>query len=63
MPSFFIGGLLDGVIARDPSGVERMRQQLPGYRGDVLLPGVGHWTQQEAPRAFNEALLGFLAGL
>jgi pimeloyl-ACP methyl ester carboxylesterase len=63
MPSFFIGGLLDGVIARDPSGVERMRQQLPGYRGDVLLPGVGHWTQQEAPQAFNEALLGFLAGL
>ena len=31
--------------------------------GDVLLPGVGHWTQQEAPQAFNEALLGFLAGL
>jgi pimeloyl-ACP methyl ester carboxylesterase len=60
MPSFFIGGLLDSVIARDPSGVERMRQQLPGYRGDVLLPGVGHWTQQEAPQAFNDALLGFL---
>jgi pimeloyl-ACP methyl ester carboxylesterase len=63
MPSFFIGGLVDSVIARDPSGVDRMRQQLPGYRGDVLLDGVGHWTQQEAPQAFNEALMGFLATL
>ena len=63
MPSFFIGGLLDSVISRDPSGVDRMRKQLPGYRGDVLLPGVGHWTQQEAPAEFNTALLGFLAGL
>jgi pimeloyl-ACP methyl ester carboxylesterase len=63
MPSFFIGGLLDSVISRDPSGVERMRQQLPGYRGDALLPGVGHWTQQEAPGEFNRALLGFLGEL
>ena len=63
MPSFFIGGLLDGVISRDPSGIDRMRRQLPGYRGEVLLPGVGHWTQQEAPDEFNEALLGFLKGL
>jgi len=63
MPSFFIGGLLDSVISRDPSGVDRMRKQLPGYRGEVLLPDVGHWTQQEAPAEFNTALLGFLAGL
>ena len=63
MPSFFIGGQLDGVISRDPSGVNRMRDQLPGYRGDVIIPGVGHWTQQEAPEEFNAALLGFLATL
>jgi pimeloyl-ACP methyl ester carboxylesterase len=63
MPSFFIGGDRDGVVARDPGGVERMRRQLPGFRGAVLLPGVGHWTQQEAPGAFDEALLGFLGTL
>ena len=51
------------VIARDRSGITRMREQLPGYRGEVLLPDVGHWTQQEAPDAFNQALLGFLATL
>ena len=28
-----------------------------------LVPGIGHWTQQEAPEAVNGALLEFLAGL
>jgi pimeloyl-ACP methyl ester carboxylesterase len=42
---------------------ERMTAELPGYRGQTLLPGVGHWTQQEAPDAFNDALLAFLADL
>ena len=32
-------------------------------RGVVLLPGIGHWVQQEAPGATNEALLEFLKGL
>ncbi len=63
MPSFFIGGDKDGVIAMDPGGIDRMREALPDFRGAVLLPGVGHWTQQEAPAAFNDALLGFLRSL
>jgi pimeloyl-ACP methyl ester carboxylesterase len=29
----------------------------------VLLLGIGHWTQREAPQATNEALLRFLRGL
>jgi pimeloyl-ACP methyl ester carboxylesterase len=63
MPSFFIGGEKDLVTARDPSGVERMKELLPGFSGSVMLPGVGHWIQQEDPSGFNEALLGFLGGL
>jgi pimeloyl-ACP methyl ester carboxylesterase len=62
MPVYFIGGDRDGVITRDPGGVERMRA-LPGYRGHAMLSGVGHWTQQEDPAGFNAALLGFLATL
>jgi pimeloyl-ACP methyl ester carboxylesterase len=61
MPSFFIGGEHDPVLVMDPSGLERMAHQLPDYRGHVLLPGTGHWTQQESPDAFNDALLGFLS--
>jgi len=63
MPSFFIGGADDPVLVMDPGGIERMREVLPDFRGAVVLPGSGHWTQQETPAAFNEALLGFLATL
>jgi pimeloyl-ACP methyl ester carboxylesterase len=63
MPSWFIGGVADPVLVMDPTGVERMQKQLPDFRGHVLIPGAGHWTQQEAPRQFNDALRGFLATL
>ena len=63
MPSFFIGGEKDGVIAGRPEYVDSMNDLLPNYRGKVMIPGAGHWTQQEAPHAFNEALLGFLRTL
>jgi pimeloyl-ACP methyl ester carboxylesterase len=63
MPAYFIGGTLDVVNVMDPSGIERMKKLLPNFRGSTVLDGVGHWTQQEAPAAFNDALLGFLRGL
>ena len=63
MPSYFIGGEQDPVLTMDPTGVERMGTVLPDYRGHTLIPGAGHWTQQEAPRQFNDALLGFLRTL
>ena len=30
-------------------------------RGKVIVPGAGHWVQQERPREVNAALLEFLA--
>jgi pimeloyl-ACP methyl ester carboxylesterase len=63
MPSYFIGGDRDGVAVMDPGGIDRMKATLPDFRGATVLPGIGHWTQQEAPEAFNAALLGFLASL
>jgi epoxide hydrolase A/B len=63
MPAYFIGGTDDVVNVIDPSGIERMQKLLPDFRGYTLLDRVGHWTQQEAPAAFNEALLGFLRSL
>jgi pimeloyl-ACP methyl ester carboxylesterase len=33
------------------------------FRGSVILPGIGHWVQQEAPTETNAALEGFLKGL
>lgn len=62
MPSFFIAGEKDGVIA-NRSGIEAMKELLPNLKGVVLIPESGHWTQQETPDEFNAALLGFLKGL
>ena len=63
MPSYFIGGEKDLVLTMDPTGVERMQNLLADFRGHTLIPEAGHWTQQEAPAAFNTALLGFLKTL
>ena len=63
MPSYFITGDADVVRLMDPTGPERMRNVLPDYRGDTIIPGAGHWVQQETPTAFNDALIGFLRTL
>ncbi len=62
-PALFITGDLDGVIAMNPAGIETMKQIVPRLTKVVMIPGVGHWTQQEAPEATNAALLEFLKGL
>jgi pimeloyl-ACP methyl ester carboxylesterase len=51
MPSCHIVGERDLVLAMAGDVVPRMVAELPGFRGQTLLPGVGHWTQQEAPAA------------
>lgn len=63
MPAYFIGGDKDLVVTMNMGAVEAMSSTLPGFRRSVLLPGVGHWTQQEDPDAFNVALLGMLGEL
>ena len=62
-PSLFIAGERDGVIrmpGNEPTP-ERLRAAMPDLRGVHLIPGAGHWVQQEAPEAVNAALLAFLA--
>jgi pimeloyl-ACP methyl ester carboxylesterase len=63
MPSYFIAGRNDMVIAGRPGYIEAMEAALPNYRGATLIDGAGHWTQQEAVDEFNDALLGFLRTL
>ena len=45
----------DGIPGVKPE--ELMAPHLPGLRGAHMLPGIGHWTQQEAPAAVNALLL------
>lgn len=64
-PALFIAGEYDSVLRYAP-GVNMMDIIDPFYndlRGKVVIPGVGHWVQQERPQAVNEQLLAFLQGL
>lgn len=60
MPTAFIGGDRDMVIAGRPEYVESMQALLPDFRGATMIENAGHWTQQERPTEFNEALLDTL---
>ena len=61
-PALFVAGDRD-VVPFSDEAEQRMREVVTDLRTVVVLPGIGHWTQQEAPEAVNEALLGFLKAL
>jgi len=60
-PALFIAGERDGVLAMIP--VDAMPPLVPDLRRLVMLPGCGHWTQQERPGEVNAALIEFLKKL
>jgi pimeloyl-ACP methyl ester carboxylesterase len=60
-PALFIGGEKDPVLRFAPP-LEGMTANVPNVE-IVKIPDAGHWTQQEAPGAVNEALLKFLGRL
>ncbi len=43
--------------------VANMAQHVPLLRETIMLPGCGHWTQQERPAEVNAAMIGFLRSL
>lgn len=64
-PTCFIGGERDMVRTMIP-GVDLYADPGAGctdFRGSTILPGIGHWVQQEAPAETNAALERFLATL
>lgn len=63
VPSLFIGGEKDGPTILGRRAIERFDRTLPNLRGTHILPGCGHWTQQERPDDVNRLLVEFLDGL
>jgi pimeloyl-ACP methyl ester carboxylesterase len=57
-PALFVAGDRDPVLRMTPPAV--MEGWVEDLRGSVILPGCGHWTQQERPDEVNRALIGFL---
>jgi len=65
VPALYIAGELDAVLAFRgmPQLVANLKNFVPYLRETVVLPGCGHWTQQERPHEVNEAMIAFLHGL
>jgi pimeloyl-ACP methyl ester carboxylesterase len=64
-PALFIGGERDLVLTMfgRTDFVPAMKAQIPDLRGHDILPGCGHWTQQERPDEVNLRLIAWLKGL
>ena len=60
-PALFITGENDPVRAFAPA--DGMKPLVPGLKDMIVLPGAGHWIQQERAADVNVALIAFLKEL
>ncbi len=65
VPALYVAGDRDLVVGF--SGMEKLIANLkifvPELRANIMLPGCGHWTQQERAAEVNAALIEFLRNL
>ena len=65
VPALYIAGDRDLVVAFH--GMDHLLANLPQFvpqlRAQIMLPGCGHWTQQERAAEVNAAMVDFLRGL
>jgi epoxide hydrolase A/B len=59
-PAMFVAGQKDGVIVMAAEALQKMPERVPNLRLNELIPGAGHWAQQEAPDEVNDAIVRFL---
>jgi pimeloyl-ACP methyl ester carboxylesterase len=63
VPALFLTGERDPVRGYGGKAEDEMSQWVSDLRGMIIVPGAGHWLQQERPEVVNTALTGFLAAL
>ena len=65
VPALYVAGDRDLVVHF--RGMDQLIANLPKFvpqlRGTIMLPGCGHWTQQERPAEVNAAMIDFLRNL
>jgi pimeloyl-ACP methyl ester carboxylesterase len=65
VPALYIAGDRDFVVAFPGTDqlLANMKTFVPGLRKIRMLPGCGHWTQQERPNEVSAALVEFIRAL
>jgi pimeloyl-ACP methyl ester carboxylesterase len=62
-PAGFLAGEKEIVLAMSPGGLAEQRELCDDLRVEKILPGAGHWIQQERPAEVSAALISFLDGV
>jgi pimeloyl-ACP methyl ester carboxylesterase len=63
-PCLFIAGEHDLIVAGFGKGsYETLEQNAPHLQRKALIPGKGHWIQQESPVEVNRLIIEFIRGL
>ena len=60
VPSAFIAGAADWGTHQSPGAFDAMPGAFLRWHGATLIPGAGHWVQQEQPKATVGAILDFV---
>jgi pimeloyl-ACP methyl ester carboxylesterase len=60
-PTLFVTGSLDVVLKMAAEEFEALEVNVPKLWKKHLIPGAGHWVQQERPDEVNKLLLEFLS--
>ena len=65
VPALYVAGDRDLVVRFRGWAelVQNLPKFVPGLRPTLILPGCGHWTQQERPAEVNAAIVNFLRSL
>jgi len=65
VPAAYLAGDRDVAVSflGGAAVLDQLKAVVPGLRLGRILPGCGHWTQQERPDEVNAAMLSFLAEL
>ena len=65
VPALYVAGDRDPVVSFKGMDqlIPNLAKHVPNLRRTIMLPGCGHWTQQERADEVNAALIGFLREL
>jgi pimeloyl-ACP methyl ester carboxylesterase len=65
VPALYVAGDRDPVVSFKGMDqlIPNLAKYVPNLRQTIMLPGCGHWTQQERADEVNSALIGFLKEL